>query len=44
MINDPVLSYLYMEVRKMKEAKVSVIGAGLAGSEAAWQLAKEELK
>lgn len=44
MINDPVLSYLYMEVRKMKETKVSVIGAGLAGSEAAWQLAKRGIK
>ncbi|MGE7661898.1 FADH(2)-oxidizing methylenetetrahydrofolate--tRNA-(uracil(54)-C(5))-methyltransferase TrmFO [Peribacillus sp. NPDC097197] len=33
-----------MEVRNMKEAKVSVIGAGLAGSEAAWQLAKRGIK
>ena len=28
----------------MKETKVSVIGAGLAGSEAAWQLAKRGIK
>lgn len=27
----------------MKKAKVHIIGAGLAGSEAAWQLAKEGL-
>ena len=38
------LTYLYMEVRKMKETIVNVIGAGLAGSEAAWQLAKRGIK
>lgn len=33
-----------MEVRTMKDAKVNVIGAGLAGSEAAWQLAKRGIQ
>jgi methylenetetrahydrofolate--tRNA-(uracil-5-)-methyltransferase len=33
-----------MEARKMIEATVNVIGAGLAGSEAAWQLAKRGIK
>jgi methylenetetrahydrofolate--tRNA-(uracil-5-)-methyltransferase len=33
-----------MEVRKMEKKAVNVIGAGLAGSEAAWQLAKRGIK
>ena len=37
-------TYELMEVHKMIDATVNVIGAGLAGSEAAWQLAKRGIK
>ncbi len=35
---------LQLEDRSMKEATVNVIGAGLAGSEAAWQIAQRGVK
>jgi methylenetetrahydrofolate--tRNA-(uracil-5-)-methyltransferase len=37
-------TYELLEVHKMIDATVNVIGAGLAGSEAAWQLAKRGIK